>query len=638
MQDSKIFKEYVSPKRLLNVVKEVSNFHRIQASPMFREAAEHVTKICKKYGLDAQLIDYISTPDTWYLQCKMFQEWSIKSATLDLVEPEMRLADFSADHIHVVQKSYPIDRRNDPVDLVMLDKGPQEENYEGLDLEGKWVFSRYQLNTTSWIYKRGALGLVTDFVMETANRKRSDLYHSMTYTSYWHRHIPGEPEARGFVLSPAQGDALAKLCKEKFEKDGGYLQVRPFIDSELYDGHIQDVEVTIEGKDDKVVYLAAHLCHPRSSCNDNASGVSATIEAMNVMNTLIKEGKIEKPQHTIKLILMPEMMGTYPYLATHPDYDKALGAMNLDMVGGKQTRFYGPITLTKNPWSTPNLINELATYAMGEAGKEAFSLGNDLVALTNHRVDSFSGGSDHIIYADPSINIPCCMLGQWPDLNYHTATDTLDVIDPEVLKFSCLTAINFAYNLANLRAEDLPFLFEELEKNIVDEKTKLAAAFLNGKIDRDMFGSKMFKYKRYYLDSLKTAGRLVEGADTSAEEANVSAMFDSWFRTYGINDSFVTCCELDTVYKRNFVGPIQGLDDYRALGKGEILDAFNEKLKGGDRFAMYEVESNVVYYIDGKRTLGEIVREVSLDSCTDRKELVLLFVDTLEKLGLISEV
>ena len=85
MQDSKIFKEYVSPKRLLNVVKEVSNFHRIQASPMFREAAEHVTKICKNYGLDAQLIDYVSTPDTWYLQCKMFQEWSIKAATLDLV-------------------------------------------------------------------------------------------------------------------------------------------------------------------------------------------------------------------------------------------------------------------------------------------------------------------------------------------------------------------------------------------------------------------------------------------------------------------------------------------------------------------------------------------------------------------------
>ena len=66
MQDSKIFRDYVSPKRLLNVVKEVSNYHRIQASPMFREAAEHVLKICKGYGLDAELLDFESTPETWY--------------------------------------------------------------------------------------------------------------------------------------------------------------------------------------------------------------------------------------------------------------------------------------------------------------------------------------------------------------------------------------------------------------------------------------------------------------------------------------------------------------------------------------------------------------------------------------------
>ena len=49
MQEPMIFKEAVSEKRLLNVVKEVSNFHRIQASPMYREAAEHVMKICNKF-------------------------------------------------------------------------------------------------------------------------------------------------------------------------------------------------------------------------------------------------------------------------------------------------------------------------------------------------------------------------------------------------------------------------------------------------------------------------------------------------------------------------------------------------------------------------------------------------------------
>ncbi|MBQ2084944.1 MAG: hypothetical protein II464_01580, partial [Oscillospiraceae bacterium] len=200
------------------------------------------------------------------------------------------------------------------------------------------------------------------------------------------------------------------------------------------------------------------------------------------------------------------------------------------------------------------------------------------------------------------------------------------------------TAVNFAYNLANLKAEDLPYLFEELEKNIVDEKTKLTADFLNGKIDRDIFGSRMFKFKKYYLDSLKTAGRIAEGADTSKEEKIVSDMFDSWIGTYGLSDSFEKYSDLDTVYKRNFVGPIQGLNDYRAVGKGEVLDEFDKKMEGTSRFAMYDVESNVVYYIDGKRTLGEVVREVSLDSGTDRKDLVLLFVDTLKKLDLISEV
>ena len=638
MQDSRLFREYVSPKRLLNVVKEVSNFHRIQASPMFREAAEHVVKICKGYGLDAKLLEFESNPGAWYLQCRLFKEWSIKAATLDLVEPEMRLADFSADNISVIQKSYPIDRRNDPVDLVLLDKGPDEKCYEGLDLEGKWVFGRTHVNTLNWVYKRGALGIITDFIMETPSRKRSDLYNSMTYTSYWPRHLPDEPEGKGFVLSPKAGDALAKLCRDKLEKDGGYLQVKPFIDSEFYDGYMEDVEVTIEGEDDRPVYLAAHLCHPRSSANDNASGVSATIEAMNVINTLINEGKIKKPLHTIKLVLMPEMMGTFPYLATHPEYSRALGAMNLDMVGGKQTRFYGPITLTKNPWCTPTLVNEVATYAMGEAGKEASGLTGGSVTLTNHKVDSFTGGSDHVIYSDPSIGVPCCMLGHWPDLNYHTATDTLDVIDPEVLKYSCLTAVNFAYNLANLTADDLPYLFEELEKNIIDEKTKLASAYLDKKIDKDVFGSRMFRYKQYYLDSLSTAGRIAEGADTSAEEEVIGAMFDSWIAQYGLSDSFPTYDDLDTVYKRDFAGPIESLDDYRALGKGDILDEFNKALEGTERFAMFGVQSGTVNYIDGKRTLGDVVRNVSLDAGKDRRDLVLLYTDTLKKLGLISEV
>lgn len=632
MHDSTVFRNAVSAKRLLNVVKEVSDFHRIQASPMFREAAEHVKKICDRYGLQAKILSYEADPDVWYLQSRMFREWSVTQATFDLCDPEKRLCDYSAEPISVIQKSYPVDRRNNPVDLVLLDQGADEHMYDGVDLQDKWVFIRGHIREYGWVYGKGAIGIVTDYIAENANRKRADLYNSLTYTSYWHTHEKDEPEGRGFVLSPKDGDMLAKICLEK-RAEGTYPQVKPYIASSLYNGHIEVVEVIIPGIDDLKVNLCAHLCHPRSSCNDNASGVSASLEAMNIINTLVKEGKIAPPHHTIRLTLVPEYTGTFAYLSDHTDYGSVLGAMNLDMVGGRQTRAYGPITLTRLPLSTPSLINELSVYCMEQAGREASSLTGADVSLTNHCVSPYTGGSDHTVYSDPTIGIPCCMLGQWPDLNYHTATDTLDVIDPEVLKFSCLTAANFAYALANLTEEDLPYLYEELDKTMTDVKTSLAGEYLRHEIDRDMFGSWMYKYRQYFTDCVSSAEKLTGVRDVSAPRAHVEKMFDEWIRYYGLQDSYPVYEDLQDVYVRTETGPYQQLSDYSYAGYGEAVKAY-EAAKGD---VGHGFDGLVMNYIDGKRTVGQLIREVSLEYRRDMKDEVLPFLRLLEDLHLIRK-
>lgn len=633
MQNSEIFKQTVSEKRLLNVVKEVSSFHRIQASPMFREAARHVKSICDRYGLQAEILSYDADPDVWYLQSKMFQEWSVREAYLDLADTGRRLCDYSAEPISVIQKSYPIDMRNTPVDLVLLDRGCDQAAYPDIDLKDKWVFIRGNINQYNWVYEQGALGLITDFIMETPNRKRSDLYHSLTYTSYWHTHLKDEPERRGFVLSPKEGDILAEMCRKKWNEEKKYLQVRPYIDSALYNGHIEVVEVTIPGEDDRTVTLCAHLCHPRSSCNDNASGVSATLEAMYVIDMLVKEGKIAKPKHTIRLTLVPEYTGTFAYLSDHSNYADCLGAMNLDMVGGKQTRYYGPITLTRTPLSTPSLISELSVYSMRQAAKEASSLNGGDVSLTNHCVSPYTGGSDHTVYSDPSIGIPCCMLGQWPDLNYHTATDTLDVIDPAVLKFSCLTAANFAYDLACLTADDLPVLFEELDSSMTEMKTGLANEYLRKDISREMFGSLLSKYRQYFLASVRSAETLVKDADISAEIKHVNRLFDAWMEQYDLCDSYPLDEELTDVYRRTAVGPFQTLSDYKALGYDEAIRHYeqNKTVKG------YEFEGLALNYIDGSRTVGQLIKELSLEYREDMKHDVLNYLELLAAIGLITK-
>ena len=58
----------ISKKRLYNTVKEVSNFHRIQASTGFREAAQFVCKKINNLGIHAEIHSYEANENTWYLQ------------------------------------------------------------------------------------------------------------------------------------------------------------------------------------------------------------------------------------------------------------------------------------------------------------------------------------------------------------------------------------------------------------------------------------------------------------------------------------------------------------------------------------------------------------------------------------------
>ena len=77
----------VSGERAFNRVREISNFHRIQASPGYRQAAQHVLKRLAEDGLQVQIKTYPADGKTWYFSSKMFQEWDCKDGYLHLVEP-----------------------------------------------------------------------------------------------------------------------------------------------------------------------------------------------------------------------------------------------------------------------------------------------------------------------------------------------------------------------------------------------------------------------------------------------------------------------------------------------------------------------------------------------------------------------
>jgi hypothetical protein len=69
-------------------VADISRYHRIQASPGFRQAAEYVHAQLAEAGIQAEILSYPANTDTTFWASRSFQEWDARSGTLHLVEPE----------------------------------------------------------------------------------------------------------------------------------------------------------------------------------------------------------------------------------------------------------------------------------------------------------------------------------------------------------------------------------------------------------------------------------------------------------------------------------------------------------------------------------------------------------------------
>lgn len=624
----------VSKKRLYASVKEVSNFHRIQASTGFREAAQFVCKKLVDEGIAARVLPFVADDKTWYLQQKMFMEWDCKDAWLELEDTHERIADFREEAMSIVQKSYPCDYSNEPLDIVLVENF-DVEYLDTLDLKGKLVFIHEmpKPHLQTLIKKRGAVGFITDFMREVAVvRARNDAYDTLNYTSFWWKHTKDEPKTFGFVLSPRVGDQLKKLCLEKeaaYQKDHSlprYPRATCKVESSLYPGEMEVVEAVLPGETEEEIMLCAHLCHPKASANDNASGVAGGMEAIRVLKRLSESGKIPALKKTIRLILVPEMTGTYCYLSTLDHYDHIKGAINMDMIGGKQDGTYGPITITATHHAIKSPITSIASMVLKYNRQQAPAFMGGPVPLVNSIIAGYSGGSDHTIFSDTSINIPCIMLGQWPDKYYHTSSDTLECVDPNVLAFSTSFAAGFVYALSNfdekMHQETLLHHTRLMIKDLEEAKNKSEAKHL-------------IKYYKKSIKNLKQYGDV----DVDDDKDMIKKVGKSVMKYLDLEDEmeFEEKEEYNYVPTRLFVGPVNDIVDYKSVSrKAKKAVEEYEEVAHKYGFAGMMATSYVLNYMNGERSLNDIYQEVLCECGKADIELMDAYCKVLEKLGLVK--
>lgn len=663
-------KQAYSGARARNHVAALSQFHRMQASPGFRAAAEYCRDQLCSWGVEAEILSFPGDTRTSYWACDMFQEWEASEATLDLLLPEggmLRLADYAADRISVIQRSQPFEGE---AELVVLEGGDTPTEYEGLDVAGKVVVAQGDVRQV-WrqaVRERGAAGILFDGMRELPPvRQRMDLPDARQYTSFWWRE-GDEPRGFGFVLTPRQGDWLRALARQQAKKGAGPLQVRARVVSRLYDGHIEVVSARIRGRTAEEVVVIAHLCHPQASANDNASGSAAILEAARTLQALISSGRLATPARSIRFLWVPEMTGTYAYLATHEDeLARMVAGINLDMVGEDQALCGSVLLIERPPEAMASFAGDLAE-ALHEAMQEGASnlAGTASYPLYRHAVTPFSGGSDHYILSDPTVGVPTPMLIQWPDKFYHTSADTIDKVDPEMLAVAGGLAASYAYFVAAAGEREARWLAREM---VARAKARLArraqegyAEALAAKGPEELAAAAQrasrgiaFQAERANA-ALRTLLRLAPGlssavdeaaqavgaagqAEWAALEAELQRLAQAQGREISLSPAARSADEWSErasrmVLRRTVRGPVEV--SALATRLAPEARARLEQLENTYRERLRRLSVYMLYWIDGRRSLAEVADLVECEAGMRDVELMVRLAELMVEAGLLE--
>ncbi|MEZ2604490.1 DUF4910 domain-containing protein [Kluyvera intermedia] len=410
---------------MFDIIYGLGEFDRYQASQGIMSAATFISRAAKERGMCDVTIHHFTADGSrcwWDFQAPM--AWSPVKATLSLLHPPcvlnhqtepFTLATYSA----AACGQHP---------MVLFD--------EVNDLSRKVVLipaSDYQpAGLLASLKQRGALGFVTDaFACFDPDSGR-----------YWRGRLELPPGCELFAFSVLP-EELRELARAQTE---AYVEI-------VIDGvaSMPIVTASIPGKpEEREIWVTAHLCHSRAGANDNASGVSASLEVARLLQRLIKtSGMLRYP---IRFIWGPEFLGVAAMQYKRRHLPGPIAVINLDMVGEDPERCGAPMCVELPPDRLSSPLGEMAKMLM-----------QNVFALTAGYPGSwlsmpFHGFSDHALFmnhSDAQHNCPAVQLCHINDRFNHTAADLPDKVSGIEMKRAVAVALALIMQLQALHPEQI---------------------------------------------------------------------------------------------------------------------------------------------------------------------------------------
>jgi aminopeptidase YwaD len=658
----------------------LTGLHRVPATPEFDQAAQFVLQRAREYGLaDAHSEQFLIDGVKHYGLMRSYLGWTVEEARLWEVRPQhILLGDWKTDPIRLADYSHSADVETELVDV---GNGASDADYSGKDVRGKIVLADGVLARVQElaIAQHGAAGIVSDMPNQTTAWSGLD-----TTIIRWGHLDARQSSGFAFMVSRQTAEALRSRLRS-----GERVLLNAHVKATVGPGHWTVVTATIPGTDPaagEIIY-SCHLDHERPGANDNGSGCVTILESARVLARLIDSGQLPRPKRTLRFIWGPEVEGTMAFLFSHPEIRQRLRAnIHMDMVGGDPFKNKSVFHVTGTPWSLPSFVTDVGSvfldtirtaasgYAAGEITADmgivetrAGGLGtrNELFA----DVTPYSSGSDHDDYDSSTIAVPSLYLRDWPDIYIHTDHDSLDQIDATKLRRVALLGAASGYVYASITAQQLPALLPFLASQA---EGRLAQVFGTARqleddpqLDADVAWDVAWYEARNLVNQalqreLATLHSVVEftggppDADADGTKALVdqAAGFQRWLDAQAklrgakgppsapwASDRDAKCVPV----RVGEFGPLTYQNDNVLLarlgkeryGKIKLINSeATHLLNVRDQSELYAYE--IVNFVNGKRTVGEIRDAVSAEYGPVAVNLVSDYLDACAEAGVIQ--
>lgn len=450
-----------SGERALNHIRHLTLHHRWFVSDGYHEAALYIQKKAREIGLEGVGIEkFPSDGKIFYSTQRSLPKWTVISAELSLVSPvKKHLVSWEENPITLASNSRSADVT---AELVDVGEGTHLSDYETKEVRGKLVLAsspqgggRIDLVHRLAVLERGAAGVIS-----YRSYYLDDFPDLITWDHINTLELNEKLSTFGFCISKRMGRELKHLLQK-----GEKVMLHARVDADVSSGYFEIVTGHIPGSDlaQQEIWYIAHLDHCLPSANDNASGSAAILETARTIIELIQKGILQSPRRTLRFFWVPEIWGTYAYIANHlEETKKAIAVINMDMVGENQKLCGSVFRVTRTPDSAPTFLNDLLelnldfilshNHQPGREFTDPFVILSPLGSRENWnaKVIPYAGGSDHFVFMGGVINIPATMFGSWPDYFYHSSNDTPDKSDSTQLKRAIVYGIMVASSIMNL--------------------------------------------------------------------------------------------------------------------------------------------------------------------------------------------